>query len=237
MTESSGALIPPVGRIMEEFAKPLSSLLKKSLRAILGESRTTDEELLTAMVEVEGVLEFPSLTYCSSDPNDEHVLTPNHFLYGQMGWQLAPEVIDDLAFNLRNRWRFTQDLISKCWKRLMKEYLSALEHLKQMGWGETQQFSRWCGPRGGSRQPTRALAFRSNSRGFSWSWRKGQSCTRQNGRQRLCATNHEVVSVGDINRREGIEHSHIRAGGCSRECSLIHTNAVRWDGRTEQRML
>ena len=117
---------PPVDHIMEECSKPLSSLLKNALRAILGESRTTDEELLTTVVEVEGILNFRPLTYCSSDPNDKHVLTPNHSLYGQMGGQLAPMVIDDLAFNPRNRWRFTQDLISKCWKRLMKEYLSAL---------------------------------------------------------------------------------------------------------------
>ena len=80
------------------------------------------------MVEVEGILNSRPLTYCSSDPNDKHVLTPNHFLYGQMamGGQLTPMVIDNLAFNPRNRWRFAQDLISKCWKRLMKEYLSAL---------------------------------------------------------------------------------------------------------------
>ena len=105
--------------------------------------------------------------------------------------------------------------------------------LEKMGWGEMQHCSRWCGPFGGSRQSTRALAVGSNSRSFSWPWRKGQSCTRQNGRQRLCATNHEVVSVGDIKRTEGIEHSPIRGGGCSRERSLIHTNAVRWDGRTK----
>ena len=110
------------GRIFEALIKSA----KKALRAILGESRTTDEELLTAVVEVEGILNSRPLTYCSSDPNDEHVLTPNHFLYGQMGGPLAPRVIDDLAFNPRNRWRFTQDLISKCWRRLMKKYLSTL---------------------------------------------------------------------------------------------------------------
>ena len=78
------------------------------------------------MVEVEGILNSRPLTYCSRDPNDEHVFTPNNFLHGQIGGQLAPRVIDDLAFNPRNRWRLTQDLISKCWKRLMKEYLSTL---------------------------------------------------------------------------------------------------------------
>ena len=68
MTESSGDLIPPVDRIMEEFSKPLLSLLTM-LYAILGESRTTDEELLTAVVEVEGILNSRPLTYCSSDPH------------------------------------------------------------------------------------------------------------------------------------------------------------------------
>ena len=58
---------------------------KKALRAILGESRTSDEELLTAVVEVEAILNSRPLTYCSSDPDDEHVLSPNHFLFGQMG--------------------------------------------------------------------------------------------------------------------------------------------------------
>ena len=117
---------PPGGSHHGGIFEALIKSAKKALRAILGESRTTDEELLTAVVEVEGILNSRPLTYCSSDSNDEHVLTPNHFLYGPMGGQLAPRVIDDLAFNPRNRWRFTQDLISKCWKRLMKEYLSAL---------------------------------------------------------------------------------------------------------------
>ena len=85
-----------------------------------------DKELLTAAVEVEGILNSCPLAYCNSDPNDELVLKPNHFHYGQMGGQLAPRVIDYLAFNPSNRWRFTQNLIFKCGRRLLKEYLSTL---------------------------------------------------------------------------------------------------------------
>ena len=65
-----------------------------------------NEELLTAVVEVEGILNSRPLTYCSSDPDDELVLTQNHFLFGQMGGQLAPRVLDKIALNPRNRWRF-----------------------------------------------------------------------------------------------------------------------------------
>ena len=82
------------GRIFEALIKSA----KRALRAILGESRTKDEELLTAVVEVEGILNSRPLCYCSSDPNDENVLTRNHFLYGQMGGQLASKVADEIAF-------------------------------------------------------------------------------------------------------------------------------------------
>jgi len=36
---------------------------------------------------------FCPLSFCSSDLNDKHGLTPNHFLYGQIAGQLAPRVI------------------------------------------------------------------------------------------------------------------------------------------------
>ena len=127
----------PGGSHHGEIFEALIKSAKKALRTILGESRTTDEELLTVVVKVEGNLNSRLLTYCSSDLNDEHVLTPNHFLYGQMAGPLAPRVIDDLAFNPRNRWRITQDLISKCWRRLMKEYLSTLN--TQNKWVEEQR--------------------------------------------------------------------------------------------------
>jgi len=38
-----------------------------------------------------------------------------------MGGALAPRVIDDLAFNPRNRWRFTQDVISKFLEKIDEE--------------------------------------------------------------------------------------------------------------------
>jgi len=117
---------PPGGSHDGGIFEALIKSAKKALRAILGATKVTDEELLTAVLEVEGILNSRPLTYCSSDPNDEHVLTPNHFLYGQAGGQLAPRVIGNIAFNPKNRWRFVQDLISKCWKRWMKEYLSTL---------------------------------------------------------------------------------------------------------------
>ena len=99
----------------------------------------------------------------------------------------------------------------------MKEYLSTLNTRNK--WVEEK---RNIAPGGAvlmvdPGKPSRALAFGSNSRGFSWPSRKGQSCTRQKRKQRLCATHHKVVSVGDIKSTEGTEHSPVRGGGCSGE--------------------
>ena len=40
---------------------------------------------------VESLLNSRPLSSVSGDVNDEPVLTPNHFLIGQMGGELAPE--------------------------------------------------------------------------------------------------------------------------------------------------
>ena len=49
------------------------------------------------------------LTTSSDDPNDEPVLTPNHFLIGQMGGDFIPESVDR-TFNPRKHWRRVQEL-------------------------------------------------------------------------------------------------------------------------------
>ena len=117
---------PPAGSHHGGVFEALIKSAKRALGAILGDAGVNDEELLTAIAETEGLMNSRPLTYCSNDPHDEPVLTPNHFLYGQAGGQLAPRVTDEIAFNPRNRWRFVQDLVVKVWKRWMKEYLSTL---------------------------------------------------------------------------------------------------------------
>lgn len=100
---------------------------KRALHSIIGESNLREEELLTAVAEVEGLLNSRPLGYSSSDPKDDVMLTPNHFLYGQAGGQLAPSVVDEIAFSPRNRWRYVQDLVLQVWKRWQHEYLHSLQ--------------------------------------------------------------------------------------------------------------
>ena len=63
------------------------------------------------------------LTTISDDPNDEPVLTPNHFIIGQMGGDIVPDSVDTTEFNPRQRWRRIQELIRRVWQRWLKEYL------------------------------------------------------------------------------------------------------------------
>ena len=76
---------------------------KRAIYAVLSEADVNDEELQTVFTGVESLLNSRPLTSVSGDVNDEPVLTPNHFLIGHMGGELAPETVDTTANNVRKR--------------------------------------------------------------------------------------------------------------------------------------
>ena len=58
------------------------------MQAILGNADITDEELMTAMIGAEALIDSIPLTYQSVNPADDVPLTPSHFLYGRSGASL-----------------------------------------------------------------------------------------------------------------------------------------------------
>ena len=96
---------------------------KRAISAILQDADVTDEELQTCFTGVESLLNSRPLTTISDDPNDEPVLTPNHFIIGQMGGDIVPDSVDMTEFNPRQRWRRIQELIRRVWQRWLREYL------------------------------------------------------------------------------------------------------------------
>jgi hypothetical protein len=117
---------PPVA---PHFGGVHEAMVKSAKRAIfktLGNAEVNDEELLTAFVGAEGLINSRPLTYQSSNISDECVLTPNHFLIGQLGGQIAPECIDITSFDIHKRWRRVQEIIKHFWTRWMREYLPTL---------------------------------------------------------------------------------------------------------------
>ena len=87
---------------------------KRAIYAVLSEADVNDEELQTVFIGVEN---SRPLTTVSEDVNDEPVLTPNYFLIGHMGGDLAPEKVNTTANNVRKRWRRVQELIRRVWNR------------------------------------------------------------------------------------------------------------------------
>lgn len=89
---------PPFGEVFE-------SMIKSSQRAVYAALKDTDindEELQTNFIGVESLMNSRPLTTLSDHPNDKPVLTPTHFLIGQMGSDFIPESVDSTAFNPRN---------------------------------------------------------------------------------------------------------------------------------------
>ena len=104
---------------------------KKTLKVTVGIARFNDDELQTAIREVEALMNSRPLSYGGTDPSNEPVLTPSHFLIGQLRGQLAPQVTDELEVNPRNRWRLIQNLVKIFWKRWREEFLTTLNTRKK----------------------------------------------------------------------------------------------------------
>ena len=113
---------PHFGGVHETMIKSA----KRAIHAILGNANVNDEELMTAVIGAEALINSRPLTYQSADPSDDAPLTPNHFLHGQVGGQFAPTLVDETDFNPRKRWCRIQELVRHFWNRWFKEWLPRL---------------------------------------------------------------------------------------------------------------
>lgn len=110
---------------------------KRAVYSILKGADVTDEELQTAFIGAESLINSRPLSYQSSNPSDNTVLTPNHFLCGQLGGEFAPESVDTTVFDIRKRWRLVQEIVSHIWKRWLRELVPAIAGRKK--WFREQQ--------------------------------------------------------------------------------------------------
>ena len=122
---------PPFAPHFSGVHEVMIKAAKKAIYAILGCADITDEELLSAVVGAEGLINSRPLTYQSVSPEDIVPLTPNHFLHGQVGGRFAPECVDSVAFNPRRRWRRVQELVRHFWHRWTREWLPGLNKRKK----------------------------------------------------------------------------------------------------------
>ena len=124
---------PHFGGVHEAFVKSA----KRAISAILKNAEVTDEELLSAIVGAEALMNSRPLSYVSADGRDPTPLTPNHFMYGQIGTRFAPAGVDESEFNPRQRWRVVQELVLHFWRRWMQEVVPELNRRLKWRTAET----------------------------------------------------------------------------------------------------
>ena len=78
------------------------------------------------VVNVEGLMNSRPLSYQSADASDLVPLTPNNFLFGMAGAQVAAESVDTEDFHIRQRWRRVQELVRHVWERWLRECVPML---------------------------------------------------------------------------------------------------------------
>ena len=122
---------PPYAPNFGGIFKTMIKAVKRAILAILGTADVNDEELITAFTEVESLVNSRPLTYQSANPEDDTLLTPNHFLQGQMGGKFAPEVDEEIGYNPKKRWRRVQELTRHFWHRRMNEWIPSLSARKK----------------------------------------------------------------------------------------------------------
>eukprot|EP00117_Sycon_ciliatum_P029501 scpid76220/ scgid23477/ len=114
---------PHHGGVFESLIKSA----KRAIYAVLGNGVCSDEELETAFVQAEALLNARPLTTISDDADDLMPLTPLHFLIGHSDVNQPIDHTDaDHQPDHRDRWRVVQCLAKDVWRWLIKEMIPAL---------------------------------------------------------------------------------------------------------------
>ena len=100
--------------------------VRRVLLAVMPSASVSEEVLVTAFAETEGLVNSRPLTRCSSDSCDDGPLTPNHFLILRSDFPPAWREFG-AGESLRKRWKLTQNLVYEFWKRWTREYLPELQ--------------------------------------------------------------------------------------------------------------
>ena len=119
-------LAPHFGGVFEIMIKAA----KRAIYAILNSAHVTDEELMSAFIGAEALVNSRPLTYQSCNPRDVLPLTPSNFLHGELGRSAVPVTVD-ADRHPRNRWRRVQELIRHFWHRWLQEWIPSLSSRKK----------------------------------------------------------------------------------------------------------
>lgn len=124
---------PHFGGLWEAAVKTAKSHLFRTL----ANARLTFEELTTALVEIESVMNSRPISPASTDPNDLQALTPGHFLIG-CPLRSIPERTNYVSeISHLQHWQRITAIKSQFWQRWHNEYLAQLQN--RYRWQNPQQ--------------------------------------------------------------------------------------------------
>jgi hypothetical protein len=104
---------------------------KRALDFVFNEQTLTDDILMTAIVQVEKLLNGRPLTYVSVNPADPEPITPNHLLLGHENPYIPYDLFDASDMTTKRKYRTAQYLTDCFWRRWIREYLPSLTERKK----------------------------------------------------------------------------------------------------------
>ncbi|XP_055920572.1 uncharacterized protein LOC129952140 [Eupeodes corollae] len=99
---------------------------KNHLLRTVGDAFLTFEELSSIVADIEAILNSRPMYAMSSDPSDEQVLTPGHFLIGGPMNAVYETVVTDYKMSALKRSQRLSLIKQHFWNRWSKEYLADL---------------------------------------------------------------------------------------------------------------
>ena len=110
--------------------------VKRCLRKTVGQAKFSYDEMHTAIVEIEGIINSRPLSYLNSDDTEEP-LTPSHLLVGHrllslpdnLSWfEHEDEDFEVTSDSLQRRAKHLNNALNHFWRRWSKEYLLELRN-------------------------------------------------------------------------------------------------------------
>lgn len=115
------AKAPHMGGSIERMVQAMKRCLWKLLPA----KDFTDEELHTAAVFAEDILNRRPLSVISTDPDDPSVLTPGHFLYGGQAGDFR--ATSEACTKLQSHWASMNKFRQEMWQQFLREVIPTRE--------------------------------------------------------------------------------------------------------------
>ncbi|XP_065367154.1 uncharacterized protein LOC135959932 [Calliphora vicina] len=114
---------PHFGGLWEAAVKSAKGHLTRTL----DNTRLTYEELATAMIDIEAILNSRPISPLSSDPSDFEALTPGHFLIGAPLRSLPERDVPPIEINKLEYWARISAIKQQFWKKWSHDYINELQ--------------------------------------------------------------------------------------------------------------